>query len=570
MKRITSNYNKNNLTTFTLVLISLIVIFSYGVGNVSAAPGDTIYVSDSSGNDSWDGQSAVWNGTSGPKLSIKNATGTVNTNGTIKVKNGIYIGINNTNIYINKNVTLIGQSQTGTIINAQKSNTIFTVAPNITFTLMNLTLTNASVTGNGGSAINNYNIGGGVVTLKNVTISNSTSTTAYGGAISNRGILTFENCIINDNVVTNPYSNGGAIYNYMGTVIIKNSKLTNNAASSYGGAIYNTQGTLTILNSSFAGNTAASGSAIYYAGNGGNWSIKNSAFIDNVATGNGTIYNYFGNLNVTGSDFKSNSASYGGAVCNGLYSTLNIHFNRFIGNTASYGSDIYCYGGTANAEFNWWGNNNSPAGKIEGLTVSKWLVLTLTTSSSAQVNSNSKVTADLRYDNSGTIHTEGYVPNGIPVKFTTTLGTISSTSLTSNGIAQSTLKSSLLGVAGISAKLDNQTLNKSIKIVDTIPPKITSTYPKNRATGISRTSIIKIKFSEKIKASVNWSKIYVKNKYGKKISISKSITGSYLYIKTHKRASYSYYTVYIPYSAVKDYAGNKLAKSYTFKFRTRK
>ena len=565
---ITFNYNKNNLAMFTLVFISLIVIFSYSVGNVSAAPGSTIYVS-SSGNDSWDGQSAAWNGTSGPKLSIKNATGTVNTNGTIKIKNGIYTGINNTNIYINKNVTLIGQSQTGTIINAQKSNTIFTVAPNITFTLMNLTLTNASVTGNGGSAINNYNIGG-VVTLKNVTISNSTSTTAYGGAISNRGTLTFENCIINDNVVTNPYANGGAIYNYMGTVIIKNSKLNNNAASDYGGAIYNTQGTLTILNSSFAGNIAASGSAIYYAGNGGNWSIKDSAFIDNVATGNGTIYNYFGNLNITGSGFKSNSASYGGAVCNGLYSTLNIHFNRFTGNTASYGSDIYCYGGTANAEFNWWGDNNGPAGKIEGLTVSKWLILTLITSSSAQINSNSKITADLRYDNSGTVHTEGYVPNGIPVTFTTTLGTISSTSLTINGIAQSTLKSSLLGVAGISAKLDNQTLNKSIKIVDTIPPKITSTYPKNRATGISRTSTIKIKFSEKIKASINWTKIYVKNKYGKKVSISKSITGNYLYIKTHKRASYSYYTVYIPYSAVKDYAGNKLAKSYTFKFRTRK
>ncbi|MGB9978606.1 Ig-like domain-containing protein [Methanobacterium sp.] len=108
-------------------------------------------------------------------------------------------------------------------------------------------------------------------------------------------------------------------------------------------------------------------------------------------------------------------------------------------------------------------------------------------------------------------------------------------------------------------------------IIDKTAPKITSTYPKNGATGISRTSTIKIKFSEKIKASTYWSKIYVKNKYGSKVSISKSITGNYLYIKTtHKRSSYSYYTVYIPYKAVKDYAGNKLAKSYTFKFRTQK
>ena len=549
-----------------LVFISLIVIFSYGIDDVSA--GDTIYVS-GSGNDSWDGQSAVWNGTSGPKLSIKNAIGTVNTNGTIKIKKGVYTGINNTNIYINKNVTLIGQSQTGTIINAQKSNTIFTVAPNITFTIVNLTLTNASVTGNGGSAINNYNIGG-IVTLKNVTVSNSTSTTAYGGAISNKGILTFENCIINDNIVTNPYANGGAIYNYMGTVIIKNSKLNNNAASCYGGAIYNTQGTLTILNSSFAGNTAVSGSAIYYAGNGGNWSIKDSAFIDNVATGNGTIYNYFGNLNVTGSDFKSNIASYGGAVCNGLYGALNIHFNRFTGNTASYGSDIYCYGGTANAEFNWWGDNNGPAGKIEGLGINKWLVLTITSSSPVQTNSNSKITADLRYDNTGLLHIEAYLPNGIPITFTTSLGTISSQSTTVSGIAQSNLKSSTTGTANVSTKLDNQTLNKSIKIVDTIPPKVTLTYPKKNSKNISRTKKITIKFSEKIKKSINWSKIYIKNKHGKKVKISKSISGKYLYIKTAKKSSQSYYTVYIPASAVKDYASNKLAKYYTFKFKTGK
>jgi hypothetical protein len=61
----------------------------------------------------------------------------------------------------------------------------------------------------------------------------------------------------------------------------------------------------------------------------------------------------------------------------------------------------------------------------------------------------------------------------------------------------------------------------------------------------------------------------VKNKYGHAVSISKSISGNTLYIKTtYKRASYSYYTVYIPVSAVKDYAGNKLAARYTFRFKT--
>ena len=59
------------------------------MGNVSAAPGDVIYVN-GSGNDSWDGQLAVWNGTSGPKASIKNATGTVDNGGTVNIADGIY------------------------------------------------------------------------------------------------------------------------------------------------------------------------------------------------------------------------------------------------------------------------------------------------------------------------------------------------------------------------------------------------------------------------------------------------------------------------------------------------
>jgi len=41
-------YSKNNLLIFVLILISLLVIFSFCVGNVSAAPEDTIYVNGSS------------------------------------------------------------------------------------------------------------------------------------------------------------------------------------------------------------------------------------------------------------------------------------------------------------------------------------------------------------------------------------------------------------------------------------------------------------------------------------------------------------------------------------------
>jgi autotransporter family porin len=247
-----------------------------------------------------------------------------------------------------------------------------------------------------------------------------------------------------------------------------------------------------------------------------------------------------------------------------------VNFCKIIGNTPL---DIYRYDGSVNAEYNWWGSNASPSGRVYGVTIYKWLVLTVAASPTSIGNyKTSTITADLRHDNTGALHTEGYVPNGMPVIFKTTLGTITSQSSTVNGIAKSTLKSgSTAGTATISAKIDSQTATKSVKIVDTIAPKVTSTTPKNKATGISRSSTIAIKFSENIKASTYWSKIYIKDKYGKKVSISKWIKGNTLYIKTtRKRLSYSYYTVYIPAYAVKDYTGNKLATRYTFKFKTGK
>lgn len=106
--------------------------------------------------------------------------------------------------------------------------------------------------------------------------------------------------------------------------------------------------------------------------------------------------------------------------------------------------------------------------------------------------------------------------------------------------------------------------------IDKTAPKVTSTNPKKKATRVSRTRIIAIKFSEKLKASVNWSKIMVKNiRTGKKVKISKLIKSNILYLKmSSKRYAYNWYQVYIPAYAVKDYAGNKLAARYTFKFKT--
>ena len=142
-----NNKDHDNLIVFAVVITLLGVIFALGMGNVSAASGDTIYVNGNStlGNDDWNGESATYqSGIIGPKYSIKNATGTVNTNGQIYIANEQYKGINNTQITINKNMTINGESQTDTIINGTGTNWIFHINRGIYVTINNLTLTNAS------------------------------------------------------------------------------------------------------------------------------------------------------------------------------------------------------------------------------------------------------------------------------------------------------------------------------------------------------------------------------------------------------------------------------------------
>lgn len=106
--------------------------------------------------------------------------------------------------------------------------------------------------------------------------------------------------------------------------------------------------------------------------------------------------------------------------------------------------------------------------------------------------------------------------------------------------------------------------------VDTIAPSIISTVPGNMTTGVSKTGLITIKFNENIKYSINYNKITIKNlSTGKTTSFTRSVTGNRLYLKnTTSRSSQTWYQVTIPARTFKDYAGNDLKATYTFKFKT--
>jgi uncharacterized repeat protein (TIGR01451 family) len=306
--------NIRKQTFLILITLLLAIILS---GTVSAADGDVIYVNGSSGLDTNDGFTP---GTA--KLTINNATGTVNPNGIVNIADGTYSGENNTNITIDRNMTIIGESQTGTIISPISPGRIFFINSDLTVNLHNLTIQNCLVTEvgeNGGAIYNN----GSNLNVNNCKFTNTNVAVGNGGAIyNNGGNLTINTSTFTSNSVVTG-GNGGAIYNNGGNLTINTSTFINNkiGMSGDGGAIYNNGGNLTINTSTFTSNTANlrnGGGAI--CNNGGNLTITTSTFTSNTANMSvgGAICNNGGNLTINTSTFTSNSATTGGgAISNG-------------------------------------------------------------------------------------------------------------------------------------------------------------------------------------------------------------------------------------------------------------
>ena len=569
------NIDKGNLLIFALIFTVLMLIFTCGVGDVSAA-GNTIYVNGSSGNDAWNGLTAHHTASTldGPKLTITNGFSNVNENGTLRIADGIYV---EGDLTIDKNMTIHGQSRDNTII---KYHFISNIPNGVNVTITDLTVSNAIY--------------------------------GDGGAIHNSGNLTLINC-----------------------------GFTNNRVTMCAGAIMNEGGNVDVVNCTFTGNTGGQ-------------------------LGMGAIANY-GNLNVSKSIFLNNNG-YNGVIYNG--GSLKVNYCWIYGNTDGLFiyNDINHYpDATADASFNWWGSNGDPSGYVYGLTVTSWLMLNINASPSTIANNgHSTITVDFLHDNYGNLVGD-FLPDGMLVKFTPSLGIIADSSNTINGKVESLFTANgVMGTANIMANIDHEyratsvlisstpkissvnplnnayvLLNRVIKItfsepikngnmwidlknskgqvisttksvnsnvltithsaipngkyylflhsgcvtslvgipiaaysssftVDSIAPKIWYTTPSNLKTGVNRFSTTIIKFNENIKSSSYYYKITIRNLItGKYSSLSKTISGNTLYIKTATtKSAKTWYQVIIPKGAIKDYTGNNLAAVYTFKFKT--
>jgi len=469
--------NKQMVIKIPLLLLVGVVLFSFGVSAVSAAgtsDNSTIYVN-TQGNDAWDGLNATYNGTSGPKKTITNATGVVAANGTVHIAQGTY---NESGIKINTNMTIIGENQANTIINGTNKDTIFYILSGVNVTISNLTLTQGE--------------------------------SPDGGAIYNEGNTTLTNCNFENN---SDYGYGGAIDNY-GAINITKCVFTNNSAMVDGGAISNENGcSVNIEDSTFTGNTAMNnGGAIY---NAGTLNVNNSTLTGNNATNGGAIIN-FGTLTVTNSTLANNTATkktapmsgMGGAIFNFVHSDTNpriVNFNRIVGNTAaSYGSAIYSFYGIVDATLNWWGSNENPSiyvstGTTGIVNVTSWLVLNATVNPiSVMDGGNSLVTVDLLYDNTGNYHDpiNGHVPDGTPVTFTATNGDVNSTSTLINGQATALFTANRAGTASINTTIDSQTLTKQLTITPAAYLYLNTTTSKKNPT-VGETFMLTYKLSNK-------------------------------------------------------------------------
>ena len=439
----------NKLTEIPLMFFLLSFAVLISLSCVSAA--STVYVN-ASGSDSNLGT------IDSPFQTINKGMSSVDDNGTVKIANGNYTGVGNVNLTISKNMTILGQSQKGTIINGTGTNWVFHISSGFNVTIQNLTITKATTTDYGSAIANNGNL-----TVTNCTFTDNKAT--RGGAIYNTGtIADLSGCTFISNVATSDSNyGGGVIYNTGAIGSLSGCTFTHNNAKWAGGAILSYDGIITSLSDcTFTNNTAVIGGAI---ANQGSITVNGCTFIDNAV-----------------------GTSYGGGAIYSQYSGISVHFSRFVNNTATKGKDIWGNDGSIDAKYNWWGSNNNPSSNVYGnVDCSKWLYMTITVNpTSIAYGGNGAVTVSFNNAYDGTTVTSlnpanGHIPDGTIVGFNSLLGTFNpATTTTTNGITTAIFTATSLGMGNINAITDSQTVSTSIKV-----NQAATTLIVNNVTGVN-------------------------------------------------------------------------------------
>ncbi len=198
-------------------------------------------------------------------------------------------------------------------------------------TITGVPITTVTIDANANGRI--FNVSAGNLILNNLTLTNGVA--PDGGAIyMTNANVTINDCVISNNVANatgSPAGSGGGIFNDVGGILVVNdSEISNNTANRAGGGIEDkTAGgatiTTTLNNVSLLNNNAGVAPALAAPGNGGGIHVSSNGSVNingGVAIGNiaalegGALWNGFGTMTVDGMTINNNDAQ-GAAADNG-------------------------------------------------------------------------------------------------------------------------------------------------------------------------------------------------------------------------------------------------------------
>ncbi len=189
-----------------------------------------------------------------------------------------------------------------------------------------------------------------------------------GGAIyANEGSMSIYNCELTNNIA----DIGGAILTVTSSVSIKNCELLNNVADYYGGAVYANTNSVSIHYCELHNNIAGIAGAAIYASKS-SVSIHNSKLAyNNAKLSGGVMFGLNGELSISYSELSNNSAAFGGVIGNvwGNVSILNctITDNKAVvesGGTNTVGGAVFIYSGNISISKSMLKNNSAKVGGV--------------------------------------------------------------------------------------------------------------------------------------------------------------------------------------------------------------
>ncbi len=338
-------------------------------------------------------------------------------------------------------ITLLGAGGAGaTVVKQTYADRVLNVDPsvdgNVSVTVQNLSLTGGSAGGYGGGGILAGGPSDALSIVSSAVYGNTSSTNGGGIAFEGGGTLTMQNSTISDNSA--PAGDGGGVF-------------TSQAAA------------LNVTGSTFTGNTVAG-----VASGGG----QGGGMFVSVLAG--------GAADISTSTFTANQADGDGGGLFVASGAPALSLDRIAGNTAPAGSGVYNGGPIMAATDVWWGCNAGPdapgCDTVDGnATTNPWMVLQAgTVASSVYSGETLTATADMTHDSSG--GTPGALPDGTPVAFSSSLGSLSPSSAgLASGQASSTFTAgATLGLATLSVSVDSQTVTVPVTILATVAPTVTT------------------------------------------------------------------------------------------------